>query len=160
LLANESGGGDSSGGGGGILGFLSMFAGKAGGGLVSGPGGPTSDSIPARLSAGEFVVRAAAVRAYGAHNLAAINSGIEMGGWVRGLHAPAIEMGGSVPHFAEGGLVQGNGQSGKPERSELVIGLEEGIVLKHMSSKAGGKVVVQHLANNPKQASKAIGRSS
>jgi hypothetical protein len=155
LLANDSGGDSSGGGGGGgILGFLgSLFVpGKAGGGLISGPGGPTSDSILARLSPGEFVIRAAAVRSYGVHELAAIN---------RGLHAPAIEMGGHVTHFAEGGLVQGgNGQSGKPERSELVIGLEEGIVLKHMSSRAGGKVVVQHLANNPKQASKALGRSS
>lgn len=35
------------------------------GGYVSGPGGPTSDSIHARLSNGEYVVRAAAVSKYG-----------------------------------------------------------------------------------------------
>ena len=41
--------------------FASPFA---RGGLVSGPGGPTSDSISARLSHGEFVVNAAATRRY------------------------------------------------------------------------------------------------
>jgi hypothetical protein len=45
----------------------------ADGGLVVGPGTGTSDSIPARLSNGEFVVRAAAVRAIGVNNLEALN---------------------------------------------------------------------------------------
>lgn len=35
------------------------------GGLVRGPGGPKSDSVLARLSAGEYVVNAEAVRTYG-----------------------------------------------------------------------------------------------
>lgn len=45
----------------------------ASGGYVSGPGSSTSDSIPAYLSNGEFVVRAAAVRKYGAQLFAALN---------------------------------------------------------------------------------------
>lgn len=45
----------------------------ADGGLVIGPGHGTSDSIPARLSNGEYVVRAAAVRAIGVDNLEQIN---------------------------------------------------------------------------------------
>lgn len=45
----------------------------ASGGLVVGPGTGTSDSIPARLSNGEFVVRAAAVRAMGVDTLEQIN---------------------------------------------------------------------------------------
>lgn len=45
----------------------------SGGGLVSGSGGPTSDSIPAMLSNGEFVVKASAVGAYGVDFLNAIN---------------------------------------------------------------------------------------
>jgi len=49
---------------------LSNFA---DGGFVSGPGGPTSDSIPAMLSNGEFVVKASAVGAYGVDFLNAIN---------------------------------------------------------------------------------------
>jgi hypothetical protein len=36
------------------------------GGWINGPGGPTSDSIPAMLSNGEFVVNAAAARRFGA----------------------------------------------------------------------------------------------
>lgn len=46
---------------------------KAGGGYISGPGTSTSDSIPAYLSNGEFVIRAAAVRKYGAQLFAALN---------------------------------------------------------------------------------------
>lgn len=53
----------SDGGGGGF----------ARGGRVYGPGTSTSDSIPARLSKGEFVIRAAAVRRYGAQLFAALN---------------------------------------------------------------------------------------
>lgn len=45
------------------------------GGAVSGAGTSTSDSIPAMLSDGEFVMRASAVRSIGAGNLAKLNSG-------------------------------------------------------------------------------------
>lgn len=44
--------------GGGVVGY-------PGGGAVFGPGSSTSDSVPAWLSNGEFVIRAAAVRKYG-----------------------------------------------------------------------------------------------
>lgn len=49
----------------------------ANGGYVSGPGGPRSDSIPARLSNGEFVINAAATRK-NRPMLEAINSGKSM----------------------------------------------------------------------------------
>lgn len=65
-------------------GFASML-GMADGGRVRGPGGPRSDSVPAMLSNGEFVVNAAATRR-NAGLLEAINSG-------------------SIPRFATGGLV-------------------------------------------------------
>jgi hypothetical protein len=123
--------------------------GLAAGGLVSGPGGPTSDSIPARLSAGEFVFKASAVRSIGPAVLAAMN---------RGLPSPTWSAPIAVQKFAEGGLVEGTGGGTDPVRVHMQLGLDEGIVLKHMSSSAGGKVVVQHLANNPKSASKALGR--
>ncbi len=45
--------------------FKGTPVGFSNGGLVSGTGTGTSDSIPARLSSGEFVVRAAAVGKYG-----------------------------------------------------------------------------------------------
>ncbi len=77
-------------GGGGLLGGLFGFSGggpveAATGGLIRGPGTGTSDSIPARLSDGEFVVNAAATR----RNMTL-------------LHALND---GSIASFASGGLV-------------------------------------------------------
>ena len=47
----------------------------AAGGKVNGPGTATSDSIPALLSNGEYVIKASSVRAIGEKNLDAMNSG-------------------------------------------------------------------------------------
>lgn len=66
-------------------------------GKVSGPGTATSDSIPAMLSAGEYVIRAASVRKYGHALLAAINQGL--------LPSAAI------PRFATGGFLGDAGRS-------------------------------------------------
>jgi TP901 family phage tail tape measure protein len=60
---------------------------KAAGGHISGPGGPTTDSIPALLSDGEYVVRAASVSKLGTHVLDHINKY------------------GQVPGFADGGYL-------------------------------------------------------
>lgn len=68
----------------------SVGRGFARGGLVFGPGGPTDDQVPAMLSSGEFVVRAAAVQTY-RPLLEAINS----------MRLP-------VQHFSEGGAVTTN----------------------------------------------------
>lgn len=57
------------------------------GGHVRGPGTGTSDSIPALLSNGEYVLRAAAVRRLGSGYLDLLNNGMH------------------VPRFADGGLV-------------------------------------------------------
>lgn len=70
--------------------------GYAGGDMVRGPGTGTSDSILARLSNGEFVMRAAAVRHYGPELLRKINerrmprfaSGGEVGRSVPNIPAP------------------------------------------------------------------------
>lgn len=63
------------------------------GGNVKGEGTSTSDSIPARLSNGEFVVKASAVRKYGTGFLNAVNNGN-----FTKLHMP-------VARFADGGSV-------------------------------------------------------
>lgn len=47
----------------------------ASGGLITGPGTGTSDSIPMMLSNGEFVIRAASVRKFGAGLFTSLNSG-------------------------------------------------------------------------------------
>lgn len=69
---------------------------KATGGYITGPGTATSDSIPAWLSDGEFVMRAAAVRKYGVANFDRLN-------------AMAFADGGLVARrgFASGGIVNG-----------------------------------------------------
>jgi hypothetical protein len=66
----------------------------ASGGYVRGAGSATSDSIPAWLSNGEFIIRAAAVKRYGVDFLRAIN----------GLSAGPVLKGG-FPGFALGGPV-------------------------------------------------------
>lgn len=67
--------------------------GHATGGFIRGAGTSTSDSIPAMLSNGEFVVKASAVRKYGTGFLNAVNNGN-----FTKLHMP-------VARFADGGSV-------------------------------------------------------
>lgn len=77
---------------------------KADGGLLSGPGSDTSDNLLAWLSPGEFVMRAAAVRQWGAGNLAAMNA-LRMPKFAGGgMAARAVS---SIPRFAAGGAVSG-----------------------------------------------------
>lgn len=72
------------------VGMLGGVLGLAGGGHVRGPGTATSDSIPAMLSDGEFVVNAKATKKHRAA-LEAINSGktigLASGGFVGGSFA-------------------------------------------------------------------------
>lgn len=109
-LFGGGGGGDGGGGIGGIVkGIAKIFGFRdgglvhaAGGGHILGPGTPTSDSIPAMLSNGEFVVRAAAVMQPG------------MLDTLREINSMRLRPSRSVPKFAAGGLV---GRGGSPARS-------------------------------------------
>lgn len=83
----------------------------AAGGIVNGPGTATSDSIMARLSDGEFVMRAAAVRTWGPDFMAALNA-------MRNPFA-GFAAGGLVGRgFADGGLVAA-GAGGTPVHLHL-----------------------------------------
>lgn len=94
-------------------------AGFARGGLVRGPGSSTSDSIPARLSHGEYVMSARAVSAIGVGMLHALNAarGFALGGLVslpgRLSEAPL--------RLAGGGLV-GAGAGGHGATINLTVG--------------------------------------
>jgi hypothetical protein len=66
------------------------------GGYISGPGTATSDDIPAYLSNGEYVIRAAAVEKYGTHMFDRLNA----------------------MHFASGGSVKGGGSSSSSSRHQ------------------------------------------
>jgi hypothetical protein len=72
---------------------------KASGGMIEGPGSTTSDSILARLSRGEYVIKAAAVQNYGAGLFHALNNMVLPGFAAGGLVPSPIRMsgGGSVP---------------------------------------------------------------
>ena len=86
LFSSLFGGAFGGGGGTAAAEFAGLF-GFAGGGPVDGPGTSTSDSVLARLSRGEYVVKADAVRSVGQSTLHHINA-----------H-------GALPRFAAGGLV-------------------------------------------------------
>lgn len=80
--------------------------GFAEGGHIRGPGTGTSDSIVARVSNGEYITRALAVRHYGADIMNAINelrvpksAFFADGGYV-----------GHIPRFAGGGIAEGGGK--------------------------------------------------
>ena len=77
----------------------------AAGGPIFGRGTGTSDSIIARLSNGEYVVRAAAVRKYGLRMLNQINGmryrGFAKGGFVSNMFNPL-----DVPRYAGGGVAE------------------------------------------------------
>lgn len=79
---------------GGTIGDIPLPAGFATGGEIRGPGSGTSDSILARLSNGEFVMKAKAVARYGTAFMTAINEGR--------LRPEAM---GALPAFKDGGGV-------------------------------------------------------
>lgn len=99
----------------------------AAGGFVSGPGTATSDSIPAMLSDGEYVLNARTTRRLGVSRLDAINSGNAQG-------------------FADGGLVSrsGGGSGGDMGGMEVIVvnNLEEA-QQKYLNSRAGRRKIVQ-----------------
>ncbi len=121
-----------------LLGGIKKFA---GGGLVSGPGSATSDSIPARLSAGEYVVRAAAVRQVGVAFLDSLN----------GLSAGPRFKGGELA-FAAGGLVPElkvpPAQRQMNQAVRIVNAVDPGVTHGHLQSPAGEKVIVNIIGRN------------
>jgi hypothetical protein len=75
-------------------------------GFVSGPGTGTSDSIPAMLSNGEYVIRAAAVQSVGTSFLDGINK-MSAGGIATKYSIPRMNMGGRV-RMSNGGQASSN----------------------------------------------------
>jgi hypothetical protein len=128
-----------SGGGGGLM--------LSGGGSVHGPGTSTSDSIPARLSDGEYVVQASAVRRVGVHTLDAINRGLR----------PAMVDRMSGAHFADGGFVDVTGRGSRASGMSGVAGLsatldiDPVLILKRIEATSEWhKVYVRTAENNRK----------
>lgn len=120
---------------------------KAAGGLIVGPGTGTSDSIPAWLSNGEFVMRNAARAYYGADFMAALN----------GLRVPRE----AIRGFADGGLVNLPEPRALPVRGEFThrvdLGLDDGLVLRAFDTPEGTRVLTRVVAANPKRFRQALG---
>ncbi|WP_370487651.1 phage tail protein [Stenotrophomonas maltophilia] len=129
-----------------LLGGIKKFA---GGGLVSGPGSATSDSIPARLSAGEYVVRAAAVRQVGVAFLDSLN----------GLSVGPRFKGGELA-FAAGGLVpEVKVPPAQPQMNQavrIVNAIDPGMTHDHLQSPAGERVIVNIIGRNARAIRSAL----
>ncbi|MBS0457470.1 MAG: phage tail length tape measure family protein [Proteobacteria bacterium] len=141
--AGIAGGAGNSGGGALSIGrsiadIVAGVPGAATGGAVDGPGTETSDSILARLSRGEYVVNARAVRAIGVHNLHAINQ----------RRFPAFAQGGPVgpvPRLAEGPV---GGHGLRPQVVKIVPVFDPAQIAGAMASRAGEQVHLMHFRNN------------
>lgn len=129
-----------------LLGGIKKFA---GGGLVSGSGSATSDSIPARLSAGEYVVRAAAVRQVGVAFLDSLN----------GLSVGPRFKGGELA-FAAGGLVpEVKVPPAQPQMNQavrIVNAIDPGVTHDHLQSPAGERVIVNIIGRNARAIRSAL----
>jgi hypothetical protein len=132
---------------------VSLPAGFASGGLVAGPGTGSSDSVPARLSAGEFVVRASSVRRFGPEFFAALNEGT--------MTPPFRPR--EIPRYAEGGLVHSGGSTGGASTFEglLSIGLEPGLIVRavreYLDSPEGVKFQIKTAHENQRAFREALG---
>jgi TP901 family phage tail tape measure protein len=120
----------------------------AGGGSVSGPGTGTSDSIPAYLSNGEFVVNAKSASAFGYSNLEKINK-MAAGGIATKFNVPAYSTGGRMK-YSEGGPVGGqvinmtiNAAEGMDERAlaDMVMNRLK-VANRNGNSKVGETIVI------------------
>jgi hypothetical protein len=140
-----------------LLGAFGGFPGFAGGGevkaavggLIRGPGTGSSDSIPARLSDHEFVVRAAVVRQPGV--LEFLNELNADGSLVLRRR--------SVRGFAEGGLEEVAAGEAGAGRTDLMIGLDETLLLKRLeASPMFARVIVRTMESNRKAMNNALGR--
>lgn len=142
-LAEELFGGMNGGSGGGLGGLVSGFfkwAGFASGGYVTGPGTATSDSVPARLSTGEYVLNASAVRRVGVDFLHALNGGMFAPRWL-----------GSRLAFAEGGQVPAAQPAPAPAPSQsvrIVNVVDPKMAADYLNSPQGEKVVLNVLSRN------------
>lgn len=121
-----------------VMGLLGNTKKFASGGLVTGPGTSTSDSIPARLSAGEFVMNAAAVKRVGVDFLHSIN-GLSSGPRVSG-HTLAFAAGGLVP---EAPPQQAQGQAVR-----IVNVIDPAMAADYLNSSSGEKTILNILQRN------------
>lgn len=141
-------GGGAAGSAGGLGALISSFFGFASGGYVTGPGTSTSDSIPARLSHGEYVVNARAVSRLGLSFLDAIN----------GLSAGPRIQGGRLA-FAAGGLVpEAPAQPASNQNIRIVNVIDPAMAADYLNSSAGERTVMNLIQRNASSVRNILGR--
>jgi hypothetical protein len=122
-----------------IAGEVAGGVSAATGGYITGPGTSTSDSIPARLSDGEYVVNAASVSRLGVAFMDAINQAGSMG-----VVRPRMPGRG----YATGGLVTSTDNGTGDSHHTLELGMEPGLVLKHIESSEGDRTLLKWAERN------------
>ncbi len=125
---------------GGIFGEIFSAIGFAEGGYVTGPGTATSDSIPARLSAGEYVLNAAAVRRVGVQFLDSLNQNFQPPVW----RGPALA-------FANGGLVPAAGGAGAQQLNVTLVDNRHDAAEEVLMGATGERSVILHIQRNAEQ---------
>jgi hypothetical protein len=136
-------------------GIATAGLGFASGGYVRGPGTGTSDSIPARLSHGEYVIKATAVKKYGVEFFNALN-----GARMPTLRRPTVA---GLPAFASGGLVTATERTASAGTATIsggidaTISLEEGLVMKQLATRGGVRALAKIVSANPQLFKSALG---
>jgi hypothetical protein len=125
---------------------------KAAGGLIHGPGSWTSDSIPARVSRGEYIMPAARTMEPGV--LAHLED-IRRQGSRAMMTAMTLE--GPRRAFAEGGLVSPEATSAAAGDSRLLVGLDEGLILKALDTPNGHRILVRTISRSRRAVNSALG---
>lgn len=147
-LFGAMGGSGGSGGLGGLIASFFSGAGFATGGLVTGPGTSTSDSIPARLSHGEYVMNARSVSRLGVSFLDAIN-GLSAG--------PRVSAGRLA--FAAGGLVpDAPAQPAASQAIRIVNVIDPAMAADYLNSSAGERTVMNLIQRNAASVRNILGR--
>lgn len=140
FLGGGPGAGGAAGAGVGVI--ASLFA--ADGGHIRGAGTGTSDSIPAMLSDGEFVVKSDAVNRPGM--LALLHA-------INGSPGFSPRSTAGPQRYAEGGSVAGGGGV----NIKLVNVPDSSLLSDHLDSAAGEQQVINILARNPSRVRQALG---
>jgi hypothetical protein len=158
----------------------------ADGGPVRGPGTGTSDSIPAWLSAGEYVQPAATVRVPGVlphlealrsvrsesdfrRTIATTYTRADVESAIRGMSARVPTSSSFIPRFAEGGLVspssfrdparltQPSAPASAPINGKLQIELGEGLEGRLLNGREFERAVMRIMHKNPRAIGSALG---
>ncbi|MGM3273731.1 hypothetical protein [Ralstonia sp. 24A2] len=143
----EAGSAASSGGGllASLGGASALAIAAATGGHIRGPGTSTSDSIPAMLSDGEFVVNAGAVAKPGM--LALLHA-------INGTPGIARATTPTVHRYAQGGMVAGGGGG---LNVKLVNVPDSSLLGQHLETAAGEQQIINVISRNPARIRQALG---